>query len=298
MGRDRLRGFFAGTRWGGALAFAAVLFLIGNTPALALSGFEEELEMINRPVNLSGLTGLLFTAAPYTLPVKNVEVAVGTNTESSVIPDINVNELPIISVTAGIAQNMELAAKSSYFHKRIGTAGTQRGSGDAELSYKWNFLPQSESSANPAVALIVTGIVPTSNKNLNLGTAAHWGARCGMSIGREITWSDHVLGAYMDGQVAVHDLSDDRNKDIYGILNIGLLYPISKYRNLQLLLEYNRVAGVNRISDIGGDYAGLTYGLRMVSERFNLTIGAQFLRNEALGFDNASRVIGMASIKF
>jgi hypothetical protein len=259
---------------------------------------EEELEMINRPVNMSGLTGLIFTTAPYTLPARSVEISTGTISENSTVPNIIVNELPSLSLTVGISHTMELAVKSSYFHKKVDEESTMRGAGDTELSYKWNFLPQTESSPYPAMALTVTGIAPTGDKDLHLGVVAHWGAKLGLSIGREMSWRDHVLGAYIDGQIVVHDLSDDRYSDRYGVLNIGLLYPISKYRNLQLLIEYNLVSGIDKLSDVGGDYTGVTYGLRMVSERFNLTIGAQFLRKDVSGFENTSRVIGMASIRF
>jgi hypothetical protein len=265
---------------------------------LPQEGRAEELELINRPVNMSGLTGLLFTTAPFTLPTRSVEIAVGTLSENSTVPDFTINELPVLSVTAGIAQNMELALKSSDFHVTIDQGETQKGKGDTELSYKWNFKPQTESSPYPALALIVTGIAPTGDRNLNLGVVAHWGAKFGLSVGSEITWGDHVLSASVDGQIVVHDATDDRFRDTYGILNIGLLYPISKYRNLQVIVEYNLVNGVDKISVMGGDYTALTFGLRLVNEQFNLTIGSQFLRKRVEGFENSSRIVGLASIKF
>jgi hypothetical protein len=276
------------------LLLTPLFLLISMSPALA----EEDLELINRPVNMIGLTGLIFTTTPYTLQAKTVELSAGSISENSTIPNIAVNEMPVVSVTVGLSHNMELAIKDSYIHKKLNENSTQRGGGDTELSYKWNFLPQTESSLFPAAALIITGIAPTGDNDLNIGMVAHWGAKCGLSLGREITWSDHVIGAYFDGQMVTHDPSDDRFRDTYGMLNMGLLYPISKYRNLQLIIEYNVVNGINRISDVGGDYVGVTYGLRMVAERINLTIGAQFLRSGVEGFDNSSRVIGMGSIKF
>ena len=275
------------------LVLPAMLLLLSTSPAAA-----EELELINRPVNMSGLTGLVFTTAPFTLPTRSIEIAVATLSENSTIPDFTVNELPVLSITAGIAQNMELALNSSVFHITMNQGETRKGMGDTELSYKWNFLPQTESSLSPAVALIVTGIAPTGDRDLNLGFVAHWGAKFGLSIGREITWGDHVLVACVDGQMVVHDSTDERFRDTYGILNIGLLYPISKYRNLQVIAEYNMVNGIDKISVVGGDYTALTFGLRLVSERFNLTIGSQFLHKQVEGFESASRVIGMASIKF
>lgn len=278
------------------LLFLLVMVLLLSTSASASPA--EELELINRPVNMSGLTGLVFTTAPFTLPIRSLEVGVATLSENSTIPDFTVSELPVLSITAGIAQNMEMAVKSSVFRMSMNQGETKKGTGDTELSYKWNFLPQTESSPYPAVALIVTGIAPTGDRDLNLGVVAHWGAKFGLSVGREITWGDHVLLACVDGQMVVHDSTDERFRDTYGVLNIGLLYPISKYRNLQVIAEYNLVNGIDKISDVGGDYTALTFGLRLVSERFNLTIGSQFLRKRVEGFENASRVIGMASIKF
>jgi len=275
------------------LLLPVMVLLLSTSPSMA-----EELELINRPVNLSGLTGLVFTTAPFTLPTQSIEIAVATLSENSTVPDFTVSELPVLSITAGIAQNMELALKSSDFRITRNQGETRKGTGDTELSYKWNFLPQTEASLYPAVALIVTGIAPTGDRGLNLGLVAHWGAKFGLSVGSEITWGDHVILACVDGQMVMHDSNDERFRDTYGLLNVGLLYPISKYRNLQVLAEYNIVNGINKISDVGGDYTALTFGLRLVSERFNLTIGSQFLHKRVDGFENASRVIGMASIKF
>jgi hypothetical protein len=275
------------------LLIPVMVLLLSASPSPA-----EELELINRPVNMFGLTGLVFTTAPFTLPKRAIEIAAATLSENSTVPDFTVSELPVLSISAGIAQNTELALRSSQFHMTLNQGETRKGMGDTELSYKWNFLPQIESSPRPAVALIVTGIAPTGDRNLNLGMAAHWGAKFGLSVGSEITWGDHVLLACADGQIVVHDSTDERFRDTYGMLNVGLLYPISKYRNLQVIAEYNMVNGIDKISAVGGDYTALTFGLRMVSERFNLTIGSQFLRKRVEGFENASRVFGMASVKF
>jgi len=258
----------------------------------------DDLELINRPVNTSGLTGLLFTTSPYTLPKGRIEVGASVLTENSTIPQYTVSELPSFSISAGIAQNGELAIQTRYFKKTINNDIKERGMGDTELSYKWNFLPQSETSSMPSLALIVTGIAPTGERELDLGTVVHWGARLGLSAGAEIPWGDHVIGVYADGQMAVQDLSDARYRDRYGLANAGLILPISKYRNLQMFVEYNIVAGLARASFTGGDYTGITYGLRLVNERFNISFGTQFLHKEAPGFDNSTRVIGMMSVKF
>lgn len=274
------------------LLITAVLIIL---PAAAPA---EELELINRPVNTSGLTGLLFTTSPFTVPARTIETGVAFLVEKSTRPDYDLKEFPSISVTAGLSGNAELALKTSYFHRTAPGGAKTREGGDTELSWKWSFQRQDEASLMPALAVLVTGIAPTSDQDLNTtGGVVHWGARFGLSAGREVIWGDHVIGVFGDAQWAVRDLSDERFRDRYGIVNAGLLFPISKYRNLQMLFEYTLASGIDRISAQGGDYSGLTYGLRLVGEKFNLSFGAQFLRKLVEGFDNSSRIIGMMSIK-
>jgi hypothetical protein len=274
-------------------------------PLVQTSVSAEELDIVNRPVNLSGLTGLLFTTAPYTLTKGTIEVAAAYLTENSVTPDYSLTELPF-SISAGVSNNSELALKCSYVQLKQGptsTMGAQRRTGDLELSYKWNFLPQPEDSIRPAVALIIAGILPTdknndTNNNTNTDTVSHWGMRLGISTGTELSWKEHILGIYADAQVKSKDPADTNIRDTYGIYNAGLLFPISKYQNLQMFIEYTLVNGKKTITLEGGDYSGFTYGLRLVSERFNFTMGTQFLRKQTQGYDPSDRVIGLLSMKF
>ncbi len=261
----------------------------------------EELEIVNRPVNISGLTGLLITTSPYTLTRGTVEIGASVLSENSIRPDYSITEYPL-SATIGMSNNSELSLRGSYYSISEGPTGTTvitRKTGDIELSYKWNFIPYSETSMRPAVALMVTGLMPTeNNSDLKANSVSHWGMRLGLSAGSEVTWKDHILGIYADGQLAGQDLTDKRLKDLYWILNAGLLLPISKHRNLQMLIEYSLVTGKDLITLGGGDYTALTYGLRLVTEQFNLTIGSQSLHKKLEGYDNSGRVIGLMSLKF
>ncbi len=261
----------------------------------------EELEIVNRPVNISGLTGLLITTSPYTLTRGIVEIGASVLSENSIRPDYSITEYPL-SATIGMSNNSELSLRGSYYSISEGPTGTTvitRKTGDIELLYKWNFIPYSETSMRPAVALMVTGLMPTeNNSDLKANSVSHWGMRLGLSAGSEVTWKDHILGIYADGQLAGQDLTDKRLKDLYWILNAGLLLPISKYRNLQMLIEYSLVTGKDLITLGGGDYTALTYGLRLVTEQFNLTIGSQSLHKKLEGYDNSGRVIGLMSLKF
>ncbi|MGC1454739.1 MAG: hypothetical protein WA946_06080 [Nitrospirota bacterium] len=261
----------------------------------------EELDIVNRPVNTSGLTGLLITTSPYTLTPGTIEIGASVVSENSIRPDYTITEYPF-SATIGISSHSELAFKTSYFSISEGPTGTTmvtRKTGDIELSYKWNFLPQPEASVRPAVSLIVSGMIPTdNNSDLKTNAVSHWGMRLGLSVGTEVSWQDHILGIYMDGQMVGQDLTSKRLKDLYQLYNAGMLFPISKYKNLQMFIEFSLLTGKDLITLGGGDYTGLTYGLRLVTERFNLTIGSQSLHKKLEGYDNSGRVIGLMSLKF
>jgi hypothetical protein len=268
----------------------------------AQNAFAEDLDVVNHPVNLSGLTGLLFTTAPYTLNTGTVEVGVSYVSENSVIPEYTVVNFPA-SISVGLPHNAELALRSSYYEITQGptaTAPAERKTNDLELLYKWNFMPPKEDSIRPAFALILGGSVPTEDRNdtAKISSVTHWAMRFGFSGGTEITWREHILGIYADAQAIGQDLTEKRLSDFYGVYNAGLLLPISKYQNLQMFAEYSLVEGKKRLTFAGGDYSALTYGLRLVSERFNLTIGTQFLHKRNEGFGNADRMMAMMSVKF
>ncbi len=271
------------------------------TVALPAVVYSEEIEMVNRPVNTTGLTGLLLTTSPYTLDRGTVEIAASIISENSVTPNFTITEYPA-SISVGVAQNVELSLRGSYINVKEGpssTAHAQTQGGDLQMSCKWNFVPPLEDSPRPAFAVFLTGIVPTdNNSSLNVSAITHWGMRLGLSAGSEISWREHILGIYADAQVAGNDPTEKRLRDFYDIVNAGLLFPVSKYRNLQMMFEYSRVHGIDRITLAGGDYSALTYGIRLVSERFNITIGSEFIIKNVEGFDNSDRIIGMASVKF
>ncbi len=277
--------------------------IIGTVLAFPLLSVAEEIDLLNRPVNSSGLTGLLFTTAPYTMAPGVFEVGAAVLSENSIVPDYRLTEYAL-TATSGFSPHSELAVRFSYFNLSEGptvTVPTERQAGNFELSYKWNFLYQDEGSPNPSVSMIVTGIAPIENmgeNGMNINDVNHWGMRLGISAGSELSWREHILAIYADIQLAGYDLTEKRLRDVFEILNAGLLFPISKYRNLQMFMEYTIVHGKDEITVTGGDYSALTYGLRMVNERLNVTLGTQFLRNDVGGFNDSNRVIGLMSVKF
>ena len=256
----------------------------------------EELEMINRPVNVSGMTGLLITTAPFTLPPGTVEIGMSTQSENSLVPKYTSTVLPL-TVSMGLTANKEVAVVVPYRYLNEFDAGKTRGMGDMELSFKWNIRPQPENSFRPGIALFGTGVIPTGDRDIGMNSVSHWGLRLGMSVGSEIAWEDRIIGIYADGLGAVQDLSDKAVRDSYTVVNAGILFPISKYRNLQMLVELSRRSGKDVETVDGPDHISVTYGLRLVGENFNLTFGTQFINRDVQGFDNSNKMIGMMSVK-
>jgi hypothetical protein len=273
------------------------LLAISIMPAAGLHA--EELEMVNRPINTNGLTGLLYTTTPYTLPSGVLEAGYASMSEESAIPAYTLNEYALV-LAAGIGHDMEIAVRSTFFSRQTGSTSSQksRGAGNVEVFYKWNFKPQQEYSSVPGVALLLTAVFPPDDNKSEFNQVKNWGARIGLSAGSEITWEEHIFGLYADATMAFRDLSNSLYRDRYGSMNAGILLPISKQRNLQLFLEYGFVGGKDVETVYGLDYSAITYGLRMVSERMNLTIGAQFQHKERTGFGDSGNIVGMASIKF
>lgn len=275
------------------------LLLIAALPAiLPARAVPEELDFINRPLNATGLTGLLITTSPFSLEPGAVETGISIFSENSKTPDYTLSEYTAF-ISVGTGKGTELAVRGSSFSKKYLTAASERGAGDVELSFKWNFLKTNpESPSVPAVAMIITGIAPTGDKKTGMNRVQNWGALVGLSAGTDIGWHEHVIGIYVDAQMAFKDFSDERYRDRYHTIHAGMLFPISKYRNLQVLIEYAAVSGKDVINIEGSDYTAFTYGLRLVSERLNLTVGTQFLYKEVEGYDNSGRIIGMLSAKF
>lgn len=279
------------------LSAVLLSFLAGILVSSAGSSHAEELDLVNRPVNASGLTGLIVTTAPFTVPDGTFEIGLSAMSETSTVPDYKVGEYPV-TFTLGIARNMEIAAKASFLYREEGPdPARKRGRGDTELLYKWNFVPQGENLFYPALAAIATVSGLTGDSNDRMNRVHNWGASVGFSAGREVTWEDHVVGIYADARVALQDLNEVMYRDRYSLLNAGILLPISKQRNLQILVEYSAVSG-KRFTGINVmNSSTITYGIRMVSERFNLTVGNQSIHKELEGYDASGRIIGTLSIK-
>ena len=275
---------------------AITILFLAVSLVLPAGTVAEELEMINRPVNSQGLTGLLFTTSPYTLPHRTFEIGLSTLSERSFSPDYTVNGYPV-TVSYGLNRSMEMALKGSFWYQENAAQEGSRGFSDAELAFKWCVVPPREYSSRPSMAILLKGVVPTGDRMAGTNIVVNWGAGIGLSVGGEVFIEDYVMGYYADSMLLTQDLSNEEKRDQYYTANAGVLLPISKYRNLQMFLEYNILHDHDRINLYDVDYTAVTYGLRLVNSRYNLTFGTQFKHRSEPNYDNASKITLIASIK-
>jgi hypothetical protein len=259
--------------------------------------------MVNHPVNIQGLTGLLVTNSAYSQPKGRFTVGLSGVAENSSTPDYSVVQ-GSMSVTYGATDRVEVGVKAKAVATNVGRASTRKtGAGDTDFLVKWRV--SSQTADLPAIALGMALTLPTGDRNKGMSEIRHEGVRL-MLIGthEQEMPGGIVLGLYVDGQAVFNDQLEKKNgnayADKYGIINAGILFPIVESNRLQVIIEYN---GVTKKSDrpdiLEQNYSALTPALRYVTPSLNITAGVQFLSKEDSAiYGNDERYIGTLSYLF
>jgi hypothetical protein len=94
--------------------------------------------------------------------------------------------------------------------------------------------------------------------------------------------------------------STKNTEDRYGVLNAGVLLPISSSNRLQAMVEVSQTVSKTRSNTVlgEGNQFAVTPGLRYVTPSLSISAGAQFLRKEDAGFEDTIRWIGAVSYNF
>ena len=113
----------------------------------------------------------------------------------------------------------------------------------------------------------------------------------------------YFLGLYLEAQAVFIDTFSDanaRNEDRYGIINAGILLPISSDNRLQAMIELNETLDKKlwRTALAEGNQLGITPALRYVTDTLSFTAGAQLLSKDTNGYDDTIRWIGTFSHQF
>lgn len=262
----------------------------------------DDILMVNRPPNIQGLTGLLFTSSAYTLPPGRAVVGASLLTEYSSQPEFSVIQVPV-TLTYGVSDRIEMGLKAKIVDLDS-PRYLQRahGFGDSEVAVKWRFA--SQRFFLPDMAVGVCYIMPTGNENKHLNEVVNWGAKFAAIASLEgKTSSGHVFGVYLESQaVFIDELyrrgSSTPGAERYGVINGGVLFPVSGDNRLQLIAEYNQILYKSGYQPtmIEGNENAATAAVRYVTEQFSSTAGLQYINKEKSTDQNTYRFVWKISL--
>lgn len=289
--------------------FGFFLILITGYQVFALTGSsEQEYDtsddpslVVNRPVNVQGLTGLIITNSAYTQRKGSMVIGLSAIAENSAKPNFSIVQ-GIATVTGGVSDMIELGVKTKVIETNTGSSDPRKtGAGDTDLLLKWRILSAGEML--PAMALGLAYTLPTGESSKGLSEVKREGIRF-MVIGsteKEMP-GNYVFGVYFEGQIVLIDqLRRPVNTpyaDKYGVLNVGVLFPLIDNRRLQAIVEYNQVVKKDTVTLYDQNLVAVMPGLRYVTPNLNISLGVQLLRRDQTGAENDNRYVGTLSYKF
>jgi len=257
--------------------------------------------VINRPANIQGLTGLIFTNSAYTQPKGRIVVGLASIGENSGDPNFSIAQ-GFATITAGITDRIEIGIRGQAIATNLGSSQTREtGLGDTDVLVKWRI--SSEYDPWPAIALGLAYTFPTGDSAKGYNDVEDYGLRF-MVIGtaeKEMP-GDYFIGVYFEGQVVYKDKipwTDGKSySEKYGVVNAGLLFPLTESRKLQAMFEYTTVVKKNIPTVNAMNSTGLMPGLRYVTEHANISVGVQFYHRDEAGFNDTLRYVGTLSYAF
>ncbi len=257
--------------------------------------------VINRPANIQGLTGLIFTNSAYTQPKGRIVVGLASIAENSSDPNFSIAQ-GFATITAGITDRIEIGIRAQAIGTNFGSSTTREtGFGDTDVLVKWRI--SSENDPLPAIALGIAYTFPTGDAAKGYNDVEDMGLRF-MVIGtaeKEMP-GDYFIGVYFEGQVCYKDKipwTDGKSySEKYGVVNAGLLFPLTESRKLQAMFEYTTVVKKNIPTVNAMNSTGLMPGLRYVTEHANISVGVQFYHRDEAGFNDTLRYVGTLSYAF
>ena len=262
---------------------------------------DDPTSVVNRPVNVQGLTGLIITNSAYTQRKGSVVIGLSAVAENSSEPNFSMAR-GIATITAGVTDRIEVGAKAKVIASNMGGSDTREiGAGDTDLLFKWRLSSAGETL--PAIALGLAYTIPTGDTEKGFSEVKREGIRF-MVIGaseKEMP-GDYVLGVYFEGQMVFIDQlqrpADTPYADKYGVINAGVLFPLVDDRRWQAIVEYNQVVNKDTETLYDQNYVAIMPGLRYVTPNLNISLGVQFLNRDEAGAKNSARYVGTVSYTF
>lgn len=278
--------------------WSVCFYVLATGQAFALS--DDDVGQIYRWPSMQGLTGLLTMNTADTLGTGGFALSVYGLAESGSIPaDYSTVQIPA-ALLIGFSQNIEIGVRAkSVTATGGGRVGRENGLGDSELLAKWKFRNANENL--PTMALGFGLLFPTGDADKGFAEAENWGGKfMVMASSETAVLENSFLGLYGEGQVVVRDRyfgGTTAFSDTYGVVNVGLTFPISDDNQLLFTLEYNRVSGRINLT-LGESDNILTPSLRYTTKYLNFAVGVQFLDDSIQEDGRRERVIATLGLGF
>ncbi len=245
----------------------------------------------------------MVTNSAFTRPAGTLAVGGSIMFEDGNKPDYRIIQTPI-TLTFGITETIEAGIKTKYVdYERATPRASKSGLGDTELAVKWRW--DTHSVTFPELAVGLAGIMPTASDSKGLNDVTNWGVKVMALATSETRISDgSFLGIYLESQaVFIDGFSAGHTtsmQDRYGVVNVGVLLPLSTDNRFQAMIELSKTLGRAHYKTAlaEGDQLGITPALRYVSDALSFTAGAQFLQKDSNGYEDTVRWIGTLSYQF
>ena len=243
-----------------------------------------ELEEYGPALNSLGLSGLFFTDSARIMPLGHLHLGGYTIYDEDDQTKLKFNQLNA-AATLGILPNVEIGGYIPYINQTGGITGL----GDAHASLKFLFEEQEDESV-PALAISVTGILPTGYQGQGLRTVSNLGLESMLIGDTKINMPDYSF--YLSAEWGLY-----MGKDINGITDRhfryggGAFLPITK--RLVLMFEADGLAQTAKDSD----FVRFSGSLKYVTRFLQVTAGIHKVSPLASGI-STNTVGGQAAVSF
>jgi len=258
--------------------------------------------VMGRPVNIQGLTGLLITNSAYTRAAGEVAIGLSASLEDSSDPNYSI-VLGALTATIGLTDRFEVGLKGKMVATNVGSDTTREvGQGDTDVLLKWRISSQGDTL--PAFALGFAYTFPTGDSTKGFNEVEQQGIKLMLiATSENKILDDSFIGVYFEGQAVyndqIHRVGAVAKEEAYGVINAGLLFPISDDNRVQLGLEYNKVFKKDIVTLNEGNYTAFTPSLRYAGDIFYAQAGVQFLSVDTTSPPRADkRLIGSLGLIF
>lgn len=261
-------------------AIAGLFMMLGASFGANAESRSYEAEGIYRGTAENGLTGLYYTASPYTV---STGLAVGAYGIVQPVAGSGNNIITPVNATLGLGSRIEFSAMTRLV-SLPGVAAT----GDTEAYAKYQFRSLGETM--PAMAIAVGGILPTATDPAAADVNTIGGKLIVMMGGDAQLSESAITGIYFNISANFFDPGAATQDNFIGT-NFGLMIPISDNQKMQGFVDIRNITGKVTPTLNYADGTTTLVGLRYAARFMKITGAVEF------GGTGSAKVIGGLSLE-